>query len=99
MATDFNSPNPALNPFSHLALHPQDNPTVSIVLEPLNSVNFVSRSHSIKRAFSVKNKIPLVDGSLVPPFERDDAAIYRAWVRSNDLVLNMILNSISSDIK
>lgn len=98
-AMDSSSLNSTLNLFSPLALHPQDNPAVSIIFEPLNGVNFVSWSHSIKRALSVKNKIPLIDWSLVPRPAEEDATIYRAWIHSNDLVLNWILNFISLYIK
>lgn len=47
----------------------------------------------------MKNKVPLIDGTIPKPLESDDRAIYLAWVRANDLVLLWILNSIDSDIK
>lgn len=53
---------------------------MSIILEPLNGVNFVSWSHSIKQALSIKNKIPLIDGSLVVPVPDGDVVIYNAWI-------------------
>lgn len=44
------------NPLSPLALHPQDNLDIAIVLEPLDVTNFVSWSHAVKCTLSVKNK-------------------------------------------
>lgn len=53
----------------------------------------------MKRALSVKNKLPLIDGSLNPPLESVDRVIHAAWIRANGLVLTWILNLIHADIK
>ncbi|KAL8489601.1 hypothetical protein ACS0TY_025495 [Phlomoides rotata] len=50
---DSTSLNHVLNPLSPLALHPNDNPAIAIVLDPLIGSNFVSWSHAIKRALCV----------------------------------------------
>lgn len=97
--TDSTSLNPALNPLSPLHLHHNDNPAVSIVIDPLFGSNFVSWSHSVRRALSVKNKLPLINGTIYIPQESEDPATYAAWVRANDLVFNWIMNSISLEIK
>ncbi|KAL8493445.1 hypothetical protein ACS0TY_024597 [Phlomoides rotata] len=98
IVTDPTSLNPVLNPYSPFALQPNDNPAVSIVLDPLNGPNFISWSHSIMRALSVKNKLPLIDGLISIPSE-SDRVLYSAWVRANDLVLLWIMNSINFEIK
>lgn len=77
---DFNgvSLNSMENPLSPLAFHPNDNPAVSIVLDPLDGINFISWSHVVKHALSVKNKAPRIDGSLLVPSEDDDRVIHIA---------------------
>lgn len=91
--------NPLLNSLFLLALHKNDNPAILIVLESLTGLNFISWSHAVKRALSVKNKLPLIDGSLNPPLESVDRVIHAAWIRANGLVLTWILNLIHADIK
>ncbi|KAL8510136.1 hypothetical protein ACS0TY_017090 [Phlomoides rotata] len=87
--------NPLENPLFPLALHPNDNPAVSIVLDPLNGSNFVSWSHVVKCALSVKKKVSLIGGSLILSSENDDKVIFVAWTRANDQVLMWILNFIN----
>lgn len=72
---------------------------MSIVLEPLDGSNFISWSHTVKRALSVKNKAPLIDGSLSVLDDVADRVVYAAWVRANNLVLVWILNSIKPEIR
>lgn len=90
---------PAVNPLSPYYLHHNDNLAMSIALEPLDGENFISWRQSVARGLSVKNKLPLVDGSLPVPSPDGDRAVYAAYVRANDLVLQWILNSISPEIK
>lgn len=91
--------NPVDNPLSHLALHLNDNIAIAIVMEPLDDTNFISWSHAVKRALSVKNKAPLIDGSFPIPAEADDRVVYATWVRTNDLGLMWVLNSIKPEMK
>lgn len=99
MSNSSTSLNPALNPLSPLSLHHNDNPAVPIVLDQLTGPNFIAWSSAVRRGLSVKNKLPLIDGTLPIPFESDDNLILAAYVRANDLVLQWILNSIAPDIK
>lgn len=52
---------------------------VSIVPNLLNGANFSYWSHLVKRALSVKNKVPLFDGTITRPDEAADPVIYLAW--------------------
>lgn len=47
----------------------------------------------------MKNKAPLIDGTLSVPVEDDDRLIHVVWVRANDLALMWIINSIKPEIK
>jgi len=49
-------------------------------------------------ALTVKNKIAFVDGSLVQPITTDQS-LRVAWLRSNNLVLSWLMNSITKDIR
>ncbi|KAL8471877.1 hypothetical protein ACS0TY_029201 [Phlomoides rotata] len=55
---------PAVNLFSPLVLHHNDNPTVAIVLDLLDDTNYVEWSTVVQRGLSVKNKLQLIDGSI-----------------------------------
>lgn len=72
--------NPVESLLSPFSLHPQDNSAIAIVLEPLDGSNFMSWSHAVKRALSVKNKALLIDGLLPPPTEDGDVVIRVAWI-------------------
>lgn len=43
----------------------------------------------------MKNKIEFFDGSIVVP---TDITLQRAWSRCNDMVLSLLLNSLSKEI-
>lgn len=90
---------PVVNLLFPYILHHNDNQVMSIALEPLDGMNFVFLRQSMARGLSVKNKLPLVDGSLVIPTPDGDRAVYAKYVRANDLVLQWILNSVSPEIK
>jgi len=47
-------------------------------------------------AFSVKNKVAFIDGSLPMPTIADPT--YAAWTRGNNLVISWLYNSVSKDI-
>ena len=46
---------------------------------------------------TVKNKIAFVDGSLVQPITTNQS-LRVAWLRSNNLVVSWLMNSIAKDI-
>ncbi|XP_019232228.1 PREDICTED: uncharacterized protein LOC109212948 [Nicotiana attenuata] len=47
-------------------------------------------------ALSAKNKLGFIDGSSTEP--TDVSAHYESWSRCNDMVISLILNSLSKDI-
>jgi hypothetical protein len=46
---------------------------------------------------AAKNKVSFIDGSIIKPSSTTDS-LYRPWIRSNNMVLSWLLNSISKDI-
>ncbi|CAA0828814.1 Unknown protein, partial [Striga hermonthica] len=91
--------NPTDDPSSPYFLHASDNPGAIIVVEPFNGENYVFWSRSVLMALSVKNKGGFVDGTILSPSPTDNPTLYVAWVRSNNLVLSWVLNSISKEIR
>ena len=49
-------------------------------------------------ALSVKNKVAFIDGSLPAPEADEEPQQYQQWLRSNNMVISWILNSVSKDI-
>jgi hypothetical protein len=49
-------------------------------------------------ALTVKNKISFIDGSLMQPITNNES-LHVAWLRSNNLVLSWLMNSIAKDIR
>ena len=47
-------------------------------------------------ALSVKNKLPLIDRTLVAP--SDDDPSFAAWSRANNIVISWLYNSVSKEI-
>lgn len=47
-------------------------------------------------ALFVKNKLGFIDGSLPKPISSDST--FSAWMRTNKLVISLILNSVSKEI-
>ncbi|XP_022866776.1 uncharacterized protein LOC111386548 [Olea europaea var. sylvestris] len=90
--------NPADYPTSHYYLYPSKNPGALIVSEIFNGDNYTFWSHSISMAFSVKNKLGFIDGSLKSP-SPSSGVTHNCWVRKSDLVLSWLLNLISKDIR
>ena len=48
-------------------------------------------------ALSVKNKLGFIDGSLIKP-SGNDLLLLQSWIRTNNIVISWILNSVSKDI-
>jgi len=47
-------------------------------------------------ALSIKNKLPLIDGTLAIPSDEDP--YFAAWSRANNVVISWLYNSISKEI-
>jgi hypothetical protein len=78
-------------------MHPSDNPGALLVSEIFTSENYIAWSRSMTIALTVKNKIAFIDGSLVQPITTNQS-LHVAWLRSNNLVLSWLMNSIAKDI-
>lgn len=48
-------------------------------------------------ALIAKNKLGIVDGSILPPDE-NHRPLYHSWLRNNNIVASWLLNSISKKI-
>jgi len=79
-------------------LHPSDNPGALLVSEIFTGENYIAWSRSMTIALTVKNKIAFIDGSLVQPITTNQS-LRVAWLRSNNLVLSWLMNSIAKDIR
>lgn len=51
----------------------------------------------MKIALSTKSKIGFIDGSIERP-SRSNISAYNAWIRSNNMVISWLLNSVSKEI-
>ena len=79
-------------------LHPSDNPGALLVSEIFTGENYIAWSRSMTIALTVKNKISFIDGSLMQPITNNES-LRVAWLRSNNLVLSWLMNSIAKDIR
>jgi len=79
-------------------LHPFDNPGALLVSEIFTGENYIAWSRSMTIALTVKNKIAFIDGSLPQPITNNQT-LRVAWLRSNNLVLSWLMNSIAKDIR
>ncbi|XP_073262724.1 uncharacterized protein [Populus alba] len=79
-------------------LHPSDNPGALLVSEIFTGDNYIAWSRSMTIALIVKNKIAFIDGSLSQPITNNQT-LRVAWLRSNNLVLSWLMNSITKDIR
>jgi len=79
-------------------LLPSDNPGALLVSEIFTGENYFAWSRSMKIALTVKNKIAFINGSLVQP-NTTNQSLRVAWLRSNNLVLSWLMNSIAKDIR
>jgi len=79
-----------------LVLHSSDHPGLTIVSHILDGTNYNSWSIAMKISLDAKNKLGLVDGSLLRPSE-DDLS-FRIWSRCNSMVKSWILNVVNKEI-
>ncbi|XP_073307175.1 uncharacterized protein [Primulina huaijiensis] len=85
------------DPMSPYFLHHSDNPGLTLVSQSLTGDNYASWSRAMRIALSVKNKLGVVDGTIVKPSETD-THLLGFWTRDNNIVISWILNSVSKDI-
>ncbi|XP_062118808.1 uncharacterized protein LOC133832488 [Humulus lupulus] len=92
------SRNPLEDPTDPYYLHHGDNPGNILVSQLLTDQdNYVSWSRAMQLAILVKNKLGFLDGSIPKPFPTDHN-MYNAWIRKNNIMISLILNSVSKEI-
>lgn len=77
-------------------LHPNENPTLILVLPPLAAKNYHTWSCLMHITLISKNKEKPIDGSLPKPSISD--SMYAPWIRFNTIVLEGIHRSLSESI-
>lgn len=77
--------------------HHGDSPNSVLVSQLLHGKNYHTWSRSMIMALTAKNKIGFIDGSITKPSSTTDA-LHCPWIRSNNMVLSWLLNSISKDM-
>ena len=77
-------------------LHPSDNPGALLVSEVFTGENYIAWGRSMAIALTVKNKIAFIDGSLTQP-NTNNQSLHMSWLRSNNLVLSWLMNSITKE--
>uniref|UniRef100_A0A0V0IN37 Putative ovule protein n=1 Tax=Solanum chacoense TaxID=4108 RepID=A0A0V0IN37_SOLCH len=77
-------------------LHPSDSPGVQLVSSIFDGKGYAGWSRALVIALSAKNKLGLIDGTLVEPLV--SSVQHKMWSRCNDMVISWILNSLSKDI-
>ncbi|XP_070035642.1 uncharacterized protein [Nicotiana tomentosiformis] len=85
-----------LDPFYPLYLHPSDTPATMLVFVPFTSTEFGDWKEGMLISLSVKNKIQLIDGSLIE--RTTNSHLYPYWQRCNYMIKAWIMNSLSKDI-
>lgn len=81
------------NPFY---LHHGDNLGVSLVSQVLTGENCHTWSRSMIMALGAKNKLRFVEGTIKKPTKENPE--YSLWVLCNNMLLSLILNSLSKTI-
>ncbi|KAL5752352.1 hypothetical protein ACOSQ2_022859 [Xanthoceras sorbifolium] len=75
-------------------LHHSDSPGLILVTQPLTGgENYSTWSRAMLIAFSVKNKLGFIDGSIPKP-SGIDLELVNSWTRNNNVVIFWILNFI-----
>ena len=68
-----------------------------LVSQLLTGENYASWSRSIMIAFSVKNELGFIDGSINKPIETD-IDLFDCWCRNSNIVIAWLSNSVSKEI-
>ncbi|XP_019465369.1 PREDICTED: uncharacterized protein LOC109363564 [Lupinus angustifolius] len=84
------------DPSSPYYVHPSDNPASALVSPVLNGENYNHWSIGMKRSLISKQKLALIDGSILMPPKTDPT--YKAWERANNMVISWITRSVSPSI-
>jgi hypothetical protein len=74
-----------------------ESPDTVLVSQTLTDENYNTWSRSMLMAFTAKNKLAFVDGSLPQP-SIEIGVEHHAWLRCNNMILAWILNSVSKEI-
>ncbi|CAH9085174.1 unnamed protein product [Cuscuta epithymum] len=85
------------DPSSPYYLHPADHSGVRIIYEMFNGDNYNAWQKSVVMAFTVKNKMAFIDGTISQP--SSDDPLYLAWYRVNALLLSWLVYSIIPEIR
>ena len=75
-----------------------DNPSISLVVQPLTEENYSTWSRAILISLDAKTKLGFIDGSIPKP-QSVDHPYYTAWCKCNSTVLACLFNSISKDLQ
>lgn len=78
-------------------LQTADNPGMVLVTQLLTDQNYNQWKRSVMIALSEKNKLGLVDGTHPKPVV--NSPYLNAWIRCNDMVISLLLNSVSLEIR
>lgn len=78
-------------------LHHEDSPGSVLVSQVLHGENYHTWSGSMIMMLTAKNQVSFIDGSIIKPSSTIDS-LYCPWIRSNNMVLSWLMNSISKDI-
>ena len=81
-------------------LHHAENPGVIVVSQPLTGgENYPTWARSMERAFKIKSKFWLIDGSVSLTSAMEKVPILvQSWARCNDIVVSWIINCVSPRI-
>ena len=80
--------NPIADPNSVYYIHPNENPTVSLVSEKFNGDNYADWKRAMIIAF--------IDGNLIKPEITDP--LFIAWERCNNMIISYLLRSVDNTI-
>ena len=75
-----------------------DNPSVSLVVQPLIEENYNTWSRAILISLDAKTKLGFIDGSIPKP-QYVDHPYYKAWCKCNRTVLAWLFNYVSKDLQ
>lgn len=85
-----------IDPSSPYYLHYGDNTGMQIVSVVLSYENYLTWSHAVETALSVKNKEGFIDGTILEP--STNSPLYSDWRRRNYIVSSWIINSIPKEL-
>ena len=84
-----------------LFLHHEENPGAALITQSLGGgENYPAWTRSVRKSLIVKKKLGFINGSLTlsSPLVSTPSTI-QAWIRSNNMVRTLIINSVSPKIQ